>query len=257
MPWADEPDHPFAGIAKKLERADENIVNLHNEIIRFFNTSKYPIIPDENTEGWQEAIDYHRNLSVPIRFGVLCGEVVHHFRSCLDHIAWHFSSAAYRRESENAIEFPIYSSLPSTKEKMARYERKIEGITNTNVRQLIDKFQPYQRRNDSADHPLGIIHDMDRFDKHRELVIIGSCVNLTLPGATISDILSAIRYSQGETLSPAEIVAAERTLKSHVKATPQIAFSQFGNRKTQPVIPALKQLQVAMDGVVEMFASEV
>ena len=41
MHWTEDDDHPFAGIAEKLKRADENIVNLNDEILTFFKLSKY------------------------------------------------------------------------------------------------------------------------------------------------------------------------------------------------------------------------
>ena len=66
-----------------------------------------------------------------------------------------------------------------------------------------------------------------------------------------------LKYAQGETLSESEIVAAKRARDTDVKVTPQIAFAQFGNRKSEPVIPALTQLLNAVNGTVDRFASEV
>ena len=56
MAWYDEPAHPFAGIAQKLERANDNIANLNNEIVRFFGASKYPVIPDPKAEGCRKRL---------------------------------------------------------------------------------------------------------------------------------------------------------------------------------------------------------
>jgi hypothetical protein len=257
MSWHDESDHPFAGISEKLKRADENIANLHGEIGKFFESCEYPILPDEDSKEWQEAVDYHSNLIVPIKLSVLCGEIVHHMRSCLDHIAWYFSSGTHRRDHENSIQFPIISTVPPTKDELSRYDRNIKGITNPNVRDLIYKLQPYKRGDKALDHPLCIIHDMERFDKHRELAIIASCVSLSIPGVVIEDLLTAFRYSQGAPLTPAERATAERTLQAHVKASPQIAFVKFGKRKTQPIVPGLQQLLNAVDKVVTLFADEV
>lgn len=87
-----DPEHPFHGIACKLKRVDENIINLNDEIDRFFKECKYPIIPHPNNEQWQNAVNYHRELRIPLRFSVLAGEVIHHLRACLDHVVWHFST---------------------------------------------------------------------------------------------------------------------------------------------------------------------
>ena len=99
---------------------------------------------------------------------------------------------------------------------------------------------------------------MDRFDKHRELAVITTCANLTpLSGAGMHGIKSILKLSQGETLSDSEAVIALQAIQRDVKVTPQIAFAQFGNRKSEPVIPALAQLLNAVDSTVDRFASEV
>jgi len=257
MSWTEDDSHPFAGIAKKLERADENIVNLHSEILTFFKASKYPVLPDTNDKSWQEGVNYHRELQIPKRFSVLAGEIIHHLRSCLDHIVWHFSSDAARRLHENTLEFPILRK-PPTKDELTRYDRKIQGITNANVRALIERLQPYQRGADAVGDPLCIIHDMDRFDKHRELVIVTTCANLTFPpGTSLNVIADVLAYRKGETLSNADLAIARRAIKQNAKVTPQIAFAQFGKGETQFVVPALTYLLKAVDDVVELFEREI
>jgi|SRR5580693_5135859 hypothetical protein len=257
MHWTKDDKHPFAGIAKKLERADQNIFNLHNEILKFFSDSKYPVIPHPDAEGWQEAVDYHRALGIPKRFSVLSGEIVHHLRSCLDHLVWYFSSPQSRIDNENSIEFPVYRE-PLTKDQRSRYNRKIEGIANSNVIALIDGLQPYHRGNDAINDPICIIHDMDRFDKHRELTIVTACANATFPAGTSTEtIRNVMKYRKGETLSTEDFAMAQRAVKNDAKVTPQVAFAQFGNRKDQFVVPALTQLLNAMDSAVDLFAIEV
>jgi hypothetical protein len=79
------------GINEKLKRANENIRNLDSEIVAFIEGGEYPVLPDANGKIPDEAISYHKNRVIPPRFGVLAGEIIHHFRSCFDHIVWHFS----------------------------------------------------------------------------------------------------------------------------------------------------------------------
>jgi hypothetical protein len=256
MSWHDDDKHPFAGIAEKLKRADQSIFDLHNEIIKFFGDSEHPTIPKPDSQGWQEAVDYHKSLTVPKRFSVLSGEIVHHFRSCLDHVVWHFSSPTYRATYENAIEFPVFRE-PLTKDDRRRFERKTGGVTSPAVLKIITDLQPYQRGSSAINDPLCIVHDMDRFDKHRELNIVGGCANVTFPAGTrISDILFVIGYRDGK-LTEAEVAAAQRTLKVDANVTPQVAFAKFGDRKDAFVVPALTELLNALDGVIELFAVEV
>jgi hypothetical protein len=137
MAWRDEPAHPFSGIAEKLKRADQNIADLNSKIDAFIQGGKYPIIPDPGSESWKEVLDYHKAKPIPLLFSVLAGEIVHHLRSCLDHVVWHFSDSVQRGECQNVIEFPIFSDEPMKKDKLALYARKVQAISNTNVLALI------------------------------------------------------------------------------------------------------------------------
>src|SRR5207302_10873159 len=105
--------HPFDGIEEKLKRADQNIRNLDSEMASWIQSSDYPTIPNDNIEVFQKAVDYHAAREMPLRFSVLAGEVVHHLRSCLDHLAWAFSSTKERTEHPTRIEFPVFGSEPS------------------------------------------------------------------------------------------------------------------------------------------------
>jgi hypothetical protein len=71
MLWKDDLTHPFVGIATKLERTYQNILNLQGEIDVFFKECKYPIVPNPHAQEWQDAVDYHRDLAIPVRFSVL------------------------------------------------------------------------------------------------------------------------------------------------------------------------------------------
>ena len=256
MPWHEDQNHPFAGIAEKLKRSNENIINLHREIGDFFEACKYPVLPDVNSEEWQEAVDYHRNLVIPLRCGVLSGEIVHHLRSCLDHIVWYFSSAQYRAEAENAIEFPVFREEPLTKKKIAGYERKIKGITNSNVLSLVRDLQPYKRGSDAEDDPVCIVHDMDRFDKHRELAIVGGRANVAIPPSAGIDAARAVaKYGQREPLTDIQLALARGTIKHDAKVFPQVAFARFGKRKNQFVVPVLVQLHEAIFKRIDLFAA--
>ena len=197
MAWHDDPNHPFAGITEKLKRADENIVNLKSEIDVFIQSGKYPVVPHANDKVFHEAVSYHRDRKIPLRFSVLVGEAVHHLRSCLDHIVWHFSDSSARAKP-GSIEFPIFEIQPSDKKEIERYARKIKGITNANVLRLIEEMQPYNVGADVANHLLLIIHNMDRWDKHRELVIVDSGVSLAIPTHMVDLQRMASLYAQGE-----------------------------------------------------------
>jgi hypothetical protein len=245
-------DNPFAGIEEKLKRSDENIVNLNGEVASFFQTSDYPVIPHPDDKLWQKAIDYHTNRKIPLRFSVLAGEIVHHLRSCLDHVVWHFSDDTARRKHPTMLEFPVFKREPISEKEIARYEGKIQGISSVAVRGLIETLQPYHVGADGANHFIGVVHDMDRFDKHRELVIVFPIALLYFPPGLDDLRQKFILYQHGK-LPKAEIWAMQRAVKDNAQVTPQIAFEKFGKWEYQAVIPALQQLSRKLRAIVSRF----
>lgn len=253
--WTTDPNHPFVGIAEKLKRVDQNIVNLNTEITAFIDQGGYPTLPHPDDQCWPKAVDYHRNKSIPLRFSVLSGEIVHHLRSALDHIVWYFSSEEARLTPHN-IEFPVFDIEPLHKKKLARYEGKIQGVKNVEVRRLIKEAQPYNAGPNVADDPILIVHNMDRFDKHRELVIVDSGTTICFPPEMANIAMKVRLYLEGK-LPESEQSAARRAVIDHAKVVPQVAFRQFGQREYQPLATGLAELQHAIFWLADLFAREV
>lgn len=224
----------FRGIAEKLVRAEENIRNLDSEIEGFFSKSDYPVIPQDNRETALKAIEYHKNLVIPPRAAVLAGEIVHHLRSCFDHIVWHFS--VNEVSNIRRIEFPVFDKEPVNHESRSLYKRKIEGIADTNVLALIERLQPYNAA-DPLDDPLWVIHDFDIIDKHRELVICHG-VGTTLIPPNMKPVVEAYQGAHPE-LNAAQVA---RHFESYGITQPNIAFRNFGRREIKPVTVGLIEL---------------
>lgn len=223
-------------VQEKLKRTNESIRNLDAEIAAFFQEHEYPIIPEDNKEITLKAIEYHKSLAIPSRFSVLAGEVIHHLRSCLDHLAWQFSSEQYRRGHPRRIEFPIFEKKPVDKESISRYEGKIKGIANPDIRSFIESLQPYHSP-DPVNDPLFILHDMDIFDKHRELILISASGGRRLP-PEMKSIVEAYEREHPE-FNSAEVA---HKFKGYGELRPQVSFTNFGRREFEPVVLGLLEL---------------
>jgi hypothetical protein len=240
----------FSGIIEKLKRADENILNLQSEVARFFQECKYPVIPKLNDENILEALSYHRTLPIPLRFSVLAGEIIHHLRSCLDHIVWELSDETYRTSPNfRYIEFPILEVRPAPKDKFTRYERKIKGVRNADALKLIAELQPYHRINPIID-PLLVIHNMNIADKHRELVII-STTGL-IEGLNHRLAREFMRHISGAATTPLT-PELKREFDQHGKITPQVSFRDFGGGVIHPIVPRLTQLTSHVRSIIAQF----
>ncbi len=237
----------FDGIEEKLKRTNETIHNLEAEVKAFFQEGEYAVLPEHHKKLLLEAIQYHKNRVIPLRFSVLAGEIVHHLRSCFDHVAWQFSSPEYRRDYVRRIDFPVFDKEPIDRDSVARYEGKVKGIANLCARSLIERLQPYKAP-DPLDSPLLILHNMDVFDKHRELILSVPTGGRMFPPA-MRDIVESYERAHVE-LTTAEVAYH---FKDCGELVPQVAFTNFGRREIQPVVQGLSELSNYTITVVKEF----
>ncbi|MGA3319125.1 MAG: hypothetical protein ABSC64_22135 [Candidatus Korobacteraceae bacterium] len=241
--------NPLGGINEKLKRSREHIFNLQIESDRFFQESGYAVIPQEDMQLLLKAFENLEKLAVPLRFSILAGEIVHHLRSCLDHIVWQFSSPDYRSGKDGRfIEFPVLESRPRNENRLTSYERKIKGVSNVAVLDMIERLQPYNSA-DPATNALLLLHNMDITDKHKELVLCVSSGGITVDPHAFRDTM--MRHLQG-IITEAE---AKAYLKNYAKFAPMIALGDFGQGKPKPLIPLLYELHNFVAGVVASFSA--
>ena len=121
------------------------------------------------------------------------------------------------------------------------------------MRELIQQLQPYNSP-DPRDSLLFILHDMDATDKHRELVLCYSKARTDVPFSVLREwksrnLIPSDKGGRVDNLTP-ELI---RELKKHAKIVPQIAFSNFGRRPAEPVVPALMELYNFTNGTLLLF----
>jgi hypothetical protein len=241
----------LAGLYEKLKRADESIVNLDAEITAFLKDRPHSGFSEDKQKALDEWMDYHIKRGVPPRFAVLAGEIIHHLRSCLDHIAWMLSSDAYKRDHATAISFPIATTKPTTKDELRSYKRQVDGISSADALRVIEESQPCNAPN-PLDTPLLIIHELDRIDKHHEIVLVIRRFNMgiTIPKSVLGSIII-----WGSQQMDKDAFTEYFAQKVEVKISPYIAFAKFGHRENQPIRPSLMQLANAIRDLVERFSN--
>ena len=106
---------------------------------------------------------YHQR-SVPPDIGVLISEIAHHLRSSLDNFAWQVAKPANEKERK-AVTFPIHETAPQDALKIAN---ELPGAIKE-IKDEIVKLQPYTAGSGERGRLLLILHNLNRFDKHRRL----------------------------------------------------------------------------------------
>jgi len=241
----------LAGVFAKLERADENIHNLNTEVVAFLKECPDGGFGEDKQQAAREFAKFHAGRPIPLGFGVLAGEIVHHLRSALDHIVWLLSTESYRSADEREIGFPILTVRPLTRDKRSVYDRKVAGIASADALRLIEQVQPYNAPN-PLDNPLAIIHDLDRIDKHQTIALVVTSwdLSITVPFSAMTggEVIGGPHMSY-------EDFAARPTENLKLEFTAQIAFASLGQRMRQNVTPALTHLSNAARDVVRLFGS--
>ncbi|MGA7548588.1 MAG: hypothetical protein WBP65_06155 [Candidatus Sulfotelmatobacter sp.] len=239
----------LAGVNEKLKRAEESIQNLDSEIVAFLSKRPKGGFSDDKQKAAKELVEFHTKRGIPLRFGVIAGEIAHHLRSSLEHIAWLLSTDQYRLDHQRWIGFPIAAVKPTTKDELTTYGRQVKGILSEDARALIERLQPYNAAN-PADDPLAILHELDREDKHQTLALIVCDWNMTvsIPLSALSTFVISPFYGQEEWRD------SRLAAKPKFELAPYVAFAQLGRWKGEAVIPALTHLLNTVKDDIKMFA---
>src|SRR5207244_1463826 len=140
-----------------------------------------------------------------------------------------------------------------TKDKMSSYCRKVEGISSPTALVRIDGLQPYKRVDPSRD-PLWLIHDMDRIDKHRELVLAVYSMSVNIRAETQ---LHALGEQMPWELKPRNVRIVDRSpVQVKGKMAAQVTFREFSKRDDESIIPTLKNLLRFTTDAIDSFAEE-
>jgi len=260
--------HPLTGARERLDRAHQNIENLNTELTIFLAPvapvelavdmdKGEPIITEEDRKGFQKIQQFVADNIIPPRLRVLAGEVIHHFRSAFDHIAWQLSSAEFQAKYPTRIEFPVFKEVELCgikKKNICRYCRKIEGIASPTALTRIHFLQPHLRTDPLRD-PLWLIHDMDIIDKHRELVLAAFMMSVNY--AAKADI-PGIGIQMPWEFAPRLIrhTGPPTNMQMKIKMSAQITLGEFSERDDQPIIPTLQNLLRFTSDAIESFAEE-
>jgi hypothetical protein len=237
----------LAGVYAKLARADETIAHLKSLVRSFLSPASEVLIGKQDIETFEERWQKHGEREVDPAISVVAGEIVHHLRSSLDHIAWSLSSPEYRLRHETAIAFPVFTAEPKSAKEIASYDRKVGGITSSSALDLIKDLQPYKTPN-PIDDPIAIVHELNRVDKHHNLVLVDPGFNISFRIPDVRDLVIAGNIN-------AEDAIALITHNMKLDFSLQVVFKKIGKRENQSVVPTLTYLSNAIRKSVDLFGN--
>lgn len=170
---------PLEGVDLRLERANEHLDALGDEITRFLDpegpNKPYGSVLKKDEKTGKRFLCASVRRPPPPHLSLLIGDFLHNVRSALDHLAWKLGGDP--PPNEKASEFPIFWSrdlFRSNPRGRSGYE-KICGV-EPRAQAVIEDMQPFNGGDDPKLHPLWTLHALSTEDKHRLPVVTGLIV---------------------------------------------------------------------------------
>ena len=157
-------------------------------LMRFLGREPYTIIVQRQPKLHEYIVRTKVREEPPPDWSPIIGDVVHNWRSALDHLAWQLVIRNKRKPS-GGTQFPIFSKSPfdaslypnikEAEDTLKRWNRQVKGMHSGDVA-LIERLQPYNVGENAGVPVLSMLAELSNWDKHREYQLTGQ----TLKGST-------------------------------------------------------------------------
>lgn len=153
---------------RKLNRADEHLNALDQALKTFIEGKPYSTITEKEPQSGDSLVKLVSQRSPPRGPSTLIGDILFNLRSSLDHLVYALAVLnGATDEQKEASEFPVFSDRVKFADLAPK---KIGGLT-PEAWTAIERAQPYYAP-DPDRHPIRLLHDLNRIDKHRLLHIV-------------------------------------------------------------------------------------
>jgi hypothetical protein len=155
----------------RLRRVESQIRRIEASYSRFEpRLERYRLRIEPNEDRTEHIERIYMDWRIPWWWSVAVGEVMHNLRATLDNLVCQLVIANDHQAGQQH-EFPV-----ATDESW--YERRAPGKLRhipATARAIIDEAQPYRRPPEELRfHPLWIVHNLNRIDKHRLLHVVAA-----------------------------------------------------------------------------------
>lgn len=184
-------EHPFQGIEGpriRLLRVHQRMEEFEAKSRLFFSGDAYRLNVQSNSEGTHHTIRVDINRLPEPELSAIVGECLYNLQAALDNAIWqHIPKNVRESPAAEGIYFPIYywrlssggrkGLYPARKQKTGKKPsppRALCYLPHEGRRHLI-RMQPFRvPLRERFRHPLWVLHELARFDRHRHLPILGA-----------------------------------------------------------------------------------
>lgn len=168
----------------KLAHAEKHLAQLKEEVGRYQETPPYvprigpsvdpQLVPEAATYDLPDYMAIQVVVDVfippPPTIALIAGDVLFNARASLDYLAWQMVLAS-EAEPNRSTYFPIL--LQDDRGEPGKHSRLLQPRAEARFTTILDGLQPYGSK-DPAHHPLWVLHDLNRIDKHRHLSVLAT-----------------------------------------------------------------------------------
>jgi hypothetical protein len=110
----------------------------------------------------------------PPLWGIFLGNIVHTFRSALDHVAWALYKQGRTPNLGASKERQVYFPIAATRADFnASLDRKLPGV-GRKERAIVRRCQPFRAGKRVSEHVLWVLDELSREDKHRAIRFVNA-----------------------------------------------------------------------------------
>lgn len=251
----------------KVARGEHHLADLDACFRRGLNEKLYGPVAyvDPKTRKREVRIEFPESLKLD--FGVMVGDVVHNFRSALDHLIAQLAFANGKTPNMGHA-FPLFERNPTRKPKRtaskkvrdaAHKERSewgkyVSGIHKDAIA-ILKTLQPYDGTYGTLTTDLLALHELWNRDKHRVLNLAAVEVvdsRTDFGGATLTSF--EIGGEDSASFYSATFADPSQAMDVNEEFGVQIVFSEEGPVQGKAVIPTLAGLGRAVSSTLDLFA---
>jgi len=160
----------------KITRAQEQLNGLESKFKRFSDSKPYTLRQEKDPDNGDVTLVYYPNAPIPDNWAIILGEIFFNLRSALD-MAVHELTIREQGSVLDKTEFPIFDDpnrFGATKRNgdpapgSGLY--KIRGLRQQ-TQILIETLQPFHETDPDKVAIVGLLHEMNIRDKHKELFL--------------------------------------------------------------------------------------
>ncbi len=157
--------HEFP-LLERLDWAQRRLERLEAAAQEFLEDQTVTIRSESNAQATEYVVSVEQGIDViPFEIGLRAGEVAHHARSVLDWLA-----CSIGKNPGDSTTFPLWTK-PRFNVHRKPIKPELSGGQSVVAAEFIEQVQPYvQWSSDPTASPLHWIDELDKIDKHKQLV---------------------------------------------------------------------------------------